>query len=502
MPVYCIDSKQTSLIDDGISVEQATTRSDCVWIHVHTANPAAYISRDHPIAMAAKEAICSTYTPSRHFSMMPLEFAGKIPILAANRPVLTVSSLLQPDGSVAEIQMSLGVVHNVIKLTPSAVHHALGGSLREKASMIIGGERPTPEDDRRDSESLTRAIPDLLLIHQFLKHSYGRSNEEWPEKERLKRNREGVPVDTWTSVDERNVPMVIDKIVHWRGDPAIVVEGDRFTRVVDSFESYPLVEHAMLLAGESAAKWCKDREIPVFFSVATPHPSFPISKLNQLEMTDFRMEPGVKLSATPKPHWSLEMWQYSRLTSPMRRYPDFVNQLQIQAYLAAVSRGSQNPLTALPFTREELEGSALVTSSRIKILKRVALATAEHWAIQALFRAFHFKEAEVPEIWDFRVLGPNKYGLVEPESTGVIGFLVPFHLPAELLVSKEQWENDVKRYQYLPVKIEVVDAIVGKCMVRAVGPPCDKVTTNHPIHIDSSKEAILASELAPQQQQR
>lgn len=497
MPVYCIDSKQSSLVDDGISVERVTTKSDCVWIHVHTANPAAYISRDHPIGIAAKEAGASTYTPSRHFSMMPLDFAENIPSLAANRPVLTVSSLLQPDGSVSQVQMSLGVVHNVIRLTPTAVEDTFGGEEGEKASMIIGGERQSLGDDGRDSEILTRAMPNLLLIRQFLKYRYGRRREEWPEEERMERINESNTLSTWTNIDEQSALMETDKIVHWRGDPVIAVEGNRFPRIKSTFEDTGLVEHAMLLAGESAAKWCKDREIPLLFTAAVPHPSFPIAKLNQLEKTDHQFNPVSHYFAKPKPHWTLEMWQYAKITSPLRRYPDFVNQVQIQAYLDAVSRGSETPLTALPFTLEELEGWAPAVTAKLKTLQKLSRGTERHWAMLALFRAFHFKEAQLPEIWDFRVIGPSKHlAMYEAENIGVTGGLLPFVLPAELLASKEQWEKDVKKAQYLPVKIEAVDVVLSKIMVRAVGPPSDTVTTRHPIHIQSSKKTVLASELA------
>ena len=54
MPVYCIDSLDALEIDDGLSVERSTIDPGSVWIHVHIANPAAYISRDHPIEVSSQ----------------------------------------------------------------------------------------------------------------------------------------------------------------------------------------------------------------------------------------------------------------------------------------------------------------------------------------------------------------------------------------------------------------------------------------------------------------
>jgi RNB domain len=510
MPVYCIDSEDAVEIDDGISIERDMKRPDCAWIHVHIANPAAYISRDHPIAISAKETVSSTYTPSRKFAMMPPDFAQKLSSLAPGRPAMTVSTLLEADGSVTDIDISLGILHNVVKLTPDAVDESLVGSRRELATMVVGGSRPARKDDGKNAEALKRALPDLLLMRQFLSRRFSKRFQDWPEEERMNKSPAVVRSNAWTSFKEEPSPLSSDKIAHWKGDPVIVVEGDRFPRIQSNFDFTPLVEHAMLLAGESAAKWCKDREIPILFQVATPHPLYPVSKLNQLEDTDFRYDPAGRLSAKPQPHWSLNMWQYAKITSPIRRYTDLINQWQIQGYLDAVNRGahdrngakSSNPVSTLPFTRHELDGCSKRYGEMLSILRRAANLTTEHWICQAFFRAFHFKEAELPEIWDFMVIGPRQNMSQGPEHTGILGYLSPFHANAELLFSEEQWEKNLKRNQFLPVKIEVVDAELDTILVRAVGLPSDTPTTAQPIHIRPSKKFVVPDENSPERQQR
>jgi hypothetical protein len=511
MPVYCIDNHEAMEIDDGISVESDTNMPGWAWLHVHTANPAAYLSRDHPIAVVAADVLSSTYTPSRKFSMMPPAFAQNICSLGADRPAITVSTLIRPDGSVADIKMSLGIVRNVVRLTHSAVGDALEEIKREKATMVIGGVRPAQENDGRDSEALKQSLPELHLMRRILKQRFQRRLNDWPEEEKIKRNTAVIRSDVWTSLSEEPVPLSADKNSHWKGDPIIEVSGDRFPRVHDNFDFTPLVEHAMLLAGESVAKWCKDRKIPTLYHAATPHPLFPVSKLNQLEDTDFRLEPSGRISPRPEPHWALNMRQYMRITSPIRRYPDLVNQWQIQAYLEANSHGEQDSqdvhspqsLSKLPFTGQEMDGMVATLNATLSRLKQTASLAEQHWIHQAFFRAFHFQEAELPEVWDMKVIGPDKREVRDiHESTGILGYISPFHAIALLVSSDKDWEKEVKRGQYLPVKIEVVDAELDKIIVRAVGPPSDNPITTQPIHIRSSEKPVSPNKNSPETQQR
>jgi RNB domain len=509
-PVYCIDSADTVEIDDGISVERHANLPDCIWVHVHIANPAAFISREHPIALAAKDIVASTYSPSRRYAMMPEDFPRNFCSLAADRPVMTVSTLLQADGSVADIEMSLGIIHNVVKLTHIAINHALEeeneerGQRRELATMVIGGDRPAQTEDGMDSESLRHALPDLLLMRRYLHSRWQTRQNDWPVEERMTRHPTTLRANAWTSIKEESLPLWTGRINHWRGDPVLVVEGDRLPRSAGDFDYTQFVDHVMLLAGESAAKWCKDREIPIFYQVATPHPLYPISKLNELKETDYRVEPAGRLSAVWQPHWILKMMQYTKLTSPIRRYNDLVNQWQIHAYLQASQEVKDSRprdlLRRLPFTSQELEEMVGGCSNRTTLMRRALVSSTDFCIEQALFRAFHFKEAELPEIWDLKVKGPSLREAQSPKHTGIMGYLSPFPIRAELLHSDEKWEQSAWTGQYLPVRISMVDVEQRKVDVIAVGPPSDTVNTTQPIHIQSSKKAALSGKVGPERQ--
>lgn len=496
-PIYCIDRASTQEVDDGISTERDKKRSDCVWVHVHVANPAAYFSRDHPIARCASESLASAYTPSRNFPMMPPKFTQTFGSLAAGRPVMTISTLLEADGHVADIGISLGVVHNIVSLTPDMVAEVLGtAKARPRARLVVGGKPSVKGDEEVDKEvvrAVEKARPDLLLLNESLQRRLQKRLDGWPPEQRIRRPFHSPFCDVWTNARYEPAAHPLEKITHWKGDPVIEVEADRFPSSENEFKRQGLVEHAMLLAGESAAKWCDDRGIPVLFQVATPHPQFPVSRLNQLADADFRIEPFGRLSAKCTPHWTLSMWHYAKITSPLRRYVDLVNQWQIQAYIAATNEGSTSDTNAerfdvvgkLPFSQQELEVVAPRLSIRLPDLKQVSRWSRSHWINQALFRAFHFKEAVLPEVWDFKVSGPLLWVTEQKDKHSHLqGRLLPFIVDAELLSSAEGWELTAKRGDCLPVRIELIDPESEQIFVKAVGPPSESPTTSQPISIN------------------
>ena len=99
-----------------------------------------------------------------------------------------------------------------------------------------------------------------------------------------------------------------------------------------------------------------------------------------------------------------------------------------------------------------------------------------HWTLQALFRAFHFKEAPLPEIWDVEVADPfkkNRQQFFIKGLSSVAGTLKPFGVLVFLMQTPLGWEQDAQPGQYLPCKIELVDTIQRHIVAKPVGPPTD-----------------------------
>lgn len=115
-----------------------------------------------------------------------------------------------------------------------------------------------------------------------------------------------------------------------------VVDGQVSVRPYASLYSRNLVRDAMLLAGEGAARFALENQIPVPFSTQERGPDLPLQAPSTLS-GNFAlrrlMRPG-QLKGEPSLHAGLGMEQYTQTTSPLRRYSDLLAHQQIRAFLS------------------------------------------------------------------------------------------------------------------------------------------------------------------------
>ncbi len=97
--------------------------------------------------------------------------------------------------------------------------------------------------------------------------------------------------------------------------------------------SRDIVMECMVAAGEAISTFCLDQNIPVAFA-SQPTPDEIRDPQTLSEHYDYRMLfKRSTQSTTPSSHFGLGLEQYSRVTSPMRRYLDTVLHQQIRAFL-------------------------------------------------------------------------------------------------------------------------------------------------------------------------
>lgn len=120
----------------------------------------------------------------------------------------------------------------------------------------------------------------------------------------------------------------------------IRVEGDNVQiTLLPKLKTQNLVTNAMLMAGEGAAKYAQENQIPF------PYTTQPAPDMNEIpesihipqtlsEMFAFRkfLKPG-QIKSTVEPHAGLGLQAYSRATSPIRRYVDLIAHQQIRGFL-------------------------------------------------------------------------------------------------------------------------------------------------------------------------
>ena len=433
LPVFCIDSAGTLERDDGVSVEPVEGNSSEYWVHIMVANPSAFIAPQSATAQFAAQLTESVYFPERKYPMLDPTLASEYFSLDKNRPCLTFSARMTIEGDILERKIVPGRVHNVHYLTHPMVGRCLGIDSSEESETVsvltVGGAIPTRPKDRTPTGvqdldpsymGMLRALADL-----------GAAN-------RRRRARADAPVfpeaNRFTSVYpkvflSKTTPRAFHVNSHlmrrFEGDPIISLERE----TTSSSLVATMVGDLMVIAGEIAASWCNARGVPIPFRGLLRNPEPPISaedfkqtvmdpalaRNGRIEQHDLlrygKLIGETAISATPLEHFALGVPAYCKATSPLRRYVDLFAHWQIEAALRREAEtgtlliGSTDD-SYLPFSRhavEEFAGTALHSEKKIHYAK---MAATRHWIVQALHRAFYFREAPLPKL--FKVVVTDK----------------------------------------------------------------------------------------------
>ena len=136
------------------------------------------------------------------------------------------------------------------------------------------------------------------------------------------------------------------------------------------------VKEAMLAAGNAAALWAWEREIAFPYSSQEP-PSREISADGLAGMyAQRRSTRRASVSTRPAPHAGLGLGMYSQVTSPLRRYPDFLAHLQIHAAL-------KNQRT---LSNAELVEKLAEADQGLEKARAAELASRKHWSLVYLMQ--------------------------------------------------------------------------------------------------------------------
>ncbi|KAK3716461.1 3'-5' RNA exonuclease complex component [Vermiconidia calcicola] len=427
MPVYCIDDASAHEIDDGLSIERAGT--DDWWVHIHVANPTAFFERDHPLAKMARHMGESIYMPERTYMMLPRWATSRHFNLANDRPCLTFSAKLNRDGKRLEQKVTSGIIRNAVRLTKEEVKDLMGlhdmAGPNQKIALTVGGELP-PRKPRKSmaGEINAQQVDDLRTLLMLAEkrvdvRKQGGGvffNADKPDVEVWQNYKS--PGLAWDHPHRRGRRTV-------EGDPVIRMETTGQTNWFAAASSpvQVLVQEMMLLACETSAKWCAERQVPGIFrgTLSKPGQPDPEKFLREvLEPATARSVDGERpmhlgldyvsaigstaMSTTPFKHKILGMDYYGKVTSPLRRYGDMILHWQIEAALREEARRGKSLVTKdksadrsfLPFSRTVLDTIMLGLQPREAMINRAKGYAANFWTTMLMFRAFHFGECESP----------------------------------------------------------------------------------------------------------
>lgn len=482
MRVFCIDRAGTNEIDDGVSVEEIHGDSSASWVHIHVANPSAFIAPNSNTGRLAEGIIASLYFPQKQYSMLPPTLSAKHFSLGKNRPCITFSAKVTNDGEIIETEVSHGILRNVKYITPEQVRIELDSGNTDSPNrfnkVVVGQPEQNLVLGSISNPALAKAEPDPSEVSEPLHPSdldLLRKLYKIGEAKYRRRIQAGALVnDHRTSFEVSAIlpgdhslynPTVWKRTEGFNYDPFISLTANIANPCQPSrpsYESSNLVENLMILAGEVAASWCTRRNIPVVYRgiLPNPEPSEPPEMYKEKYVDPAMAERGSVplptilhymnlvgvsvVSPVPLKHISMGVPAYCKVTSPLRRYGDLLTHWQIEATIRRESEiGS--PLVGsadqryLPFSFSEIQALAPRIGHQEKLITQVTNLTTAHWAIQLLFRAFYFNEAPLPKTFEVCISVENLQVYGQFKSSLHLGW------PVELGVICTVTENEATR---------------------------------------------------------
>lgn len=469
MVAFRVDALSTKDHDDAFSLEQEPGRENAWWIHVHIADPAAFIPPDHPFAKYAAEVRATTYLVEQTSGMLPPELIARLAV-ASNRPVLTFSSLVQSDGETLDFKITPGTVRNIISCTPGTLSRFLFGQRPEPIRFSVRSNNANAVAPREGgARHLEPHRQTLRKLAELAKAMQRRREAKWRP-----RTWEGGRYACQAYISPIPRTKVDRDPTHSRifqGDPSISLE---MMPANHPDHDLDIVGEIMTGANIAVARWCRERGVSIPYLATEYHPNFPRERLRSLQRHEYTVFPATKKTTEPRPHDLVPADQYTQATSPLRRFHDLSVHWQIRGVLkhehkhGRSLRYTENLQSALPFSKTDIERSIDEYEFFEKLKARMGNKNINHWAIQALFRAVHFKEGQLPDITYLRVQNKTKSDAIN--GVGWIGNLAPFDVQAVLGTSTEGFEKGVEAHDVIPCKISRVETAMQICLVVAVGP--------------------------------
>jgi len=285
-----------------------------LWVHV--ADPAALIAPDSPLDLEARARGSTLYLPEGVVPMLP---PAATPCLGLGlneiSPALSFGLDMTADGQIAGVE----IVPSWVRVT----------RLTYEAAEAHLGEQPLA------------GLSALAQAYRCRRRAAGAICIDFPE------------------VNIR----VKDGIVELRPVPLL--------------RSRSLVEEAMIAAGEAAARFALEHNIPLPFATHDAPEEAPGNPTTLAAMFAVRrtLKRG-QYRAAPAPHAGLGLPAYTQVTSPMRRYLDLVAHQQLRAFLQSV------PMLDVSQIVERVGAIEAV----IGLVRQTELLAEKHWTLVYLMQ--------------------------------------------------------------------------------------------------------------------
>ncbi|EMR09088.1 hypothetical protein PNEG_02434 [Pneumocystis murina B123] len=391
LPVYVIDDSDATELDDGISIEKKD--HDETWLHIHIADPGAFVSPNSDISNFASNLVTTVFTPEKRYHMLPHLLTSSFFSLDSplkKHSVLTFSTKLGKDGKILDFKISPAYISNIKKFSYDDIDNDVFDVSLKNISYCFSTEFPNTlatESIKQKKDKISTL--DKTCIHNIYKISllrlqYRISRGFWQYSTTSANIKLQYPKPYYISINDgpqffQNYPSIKNIAFDLLDSPSRV-----------------MVAEIMILAGEIAAKFCIERKLPVPFrsqSIISKH-QYRYKYNEILERRNFvtgrlSLKDGIELanytgptiiSTSPNPHSSLAIDHYIQATSPLRRYCDLVTHWQIQASL----KGKGN--NEMPFSKEYLDSCLLLWFFKEKTSKNFGKLSTKLWVCMLLLK--------------------------------------------------------------------------------------------------------------------
>ncbi|MCJ1436206.1 hypothetical protein MMC27_005584 [Xylographa pallens] len=479
LEVFCIDNVAAQEIDDGISLEKIEGDDSKFWIHVHVANPTAFFSPEHPMSKYAVQLTETLYLPEKLYPMLNQYITQKYFSLEKDRPALTFSAKINTNGDILESKITPSTIHNVKHFSFETIAQELAPETTEFSSVnrLMVGHNPVPTTipKKNSNKHISTTMDDSQ--RQTLK-----TLKELGAARQRQRQLNGAVNISFRFLDASVYCMELTQpyrkaIRRIDGDPTIVVTTGEFdpTPGDKTASADSLVSNIMLLTCEIAALWTSSRGIPVIYRGTRENPDLPSPYEYKRLVLDPLVGPnGVPpflktieymslvgraySSVNPVRHQIIGTDAYTKVTSPLRRYGDMVAHWQIEAALRHEAETGKSLVgttdhSYLPFSRAQVETALPHISKRESHISHAKRNAQLHWVMQAMFRAFYFKEAKLPDTFEVYIWAVDTLNFEQMQG-------ITKELRLDVLVKEDKTtraQRGLERGDWWQAKIDEVD---------------------------------------------
>lgn len=401
--VYCIDSENPLEIDDGVSIKKLS--EDEFLVSTFVADPSSYLTPSSLVSKIAFERGLTLYLPDLSgidaVSLLPPKFGQAIQLgdYDKNTRVMKISFKFNiKTNELIELNdeeiISFGTASQFIKIDYASVNKILLGS--DKSEDILANKATQTISGNQIKEDLLN----LSKVSQCL-------------------NAIAIKGGRVSLFDQLNVKKEIENISESENKQIQLTFKESYnddTRNEVESTSEKLVSEIMVISNHIAGNFCKRNRIPAIYKIQLPlEMSSEVSKFSKeitvkknssfKELTIYQ-EYLTKSTIAPFPakHEFLNIDNYATVTSPLRRFWDFINHWQLHSYIS-----SGKPL----FTQEQINYMTLQLKYKDELNAKISNKVMGFYTFKALK---FLQEHNSKEKLRFKVIvtkKPSESGLIE-----------------------------------------------------------------------------------------